>query len=31
MKGQPCPECGATIEKEVIAGGPSYFCPSCQK
>ena len=31
MKGQPCPEWGTIIEKMVLAGGPTYFCPSCQK
>jgi len=28
--GQPCPECGATIEKIQYLGGASYFCPKCQ-
>ncbi len=31
MMGKPCPECGTAIEKLAIAGGPSYFCPHCQK
>jgi len=30
MKGRPCPHCGTAIESVSIAGGPSYFCPSCQ-
>jgi formamidopyrimidine-DNA glycosylase len=29
--GQPCPVCGAAIEKIQFMGGASYFCPSCQK
>ncbi|MFN8632570.1 MAG: DNA-formamidopyrimidine glycosylase [Chloroflexota bacterium] len=29
-KGQPCPVCGATIEKEQFAGRGTYTCPSCQ-
>jgi len=28
--GQPCPECGMTIEKTQYLGGASYFCPRCQ-
>jgi formamidopyrimidine-DNA glycosylase len=28
--GQPCPECGAPIEKIQYLGGTSYFCPICQ-
>jgi formamidopyrimidine-DNA glycosylase len=28
--GQPCPECGSTIEKMQYLGGACYFCPSCQ-
>jgi len=28
--GQPCPECGATIEKMQYLGGASYFCPKRQ-
>ena len=31
MKGKPCPECGAPIEKLSVLGTPSYVCPSCQK
>lgn len=30
MAGQPCPECGAAIEKIQFLGGASYFCPHCQ-
>ncbi|MBN1311370.1 MAG: endonuclease VIII [Anaerolineae bacterium] len=29
--GNPCPECGSTIEKMQYLGGACYFCPSCQK
>jgi formamidopyrimidine-DNA glycosylase len=29
--GQPCPSCGATIEKMQYLGGACYFCPDCQK
>jgi len=29
--GEPCPVCGATIEKIAFLGGASYFCPKCQK
>lgn len=29
--GQPCPVCGAIIEKSSYLGGACYFCPSCQK
>lgn len=28
--GQPCPTCGATVEKLQYLGGACYFCPSCQ-
>ncbi len=28
--GQPCPVCGATIERIVVAGRSTHFCPSCQ-
>lgn len=30
MVGQPCPECGAAIERISFLGGASYFCPVCQ-
>ena len=29
--GQPCPRCGAPIEKQQYLGGAVYFCPKCQK
>lgn len=29
-KGEPCPRCGATIERLKIAGRGTYFCPACQ-
>jgi len=28
--GQPCPACGARIEKIQYLGGACYFCPHCQ-
>jgi formamidopyrimidine-DNA glycosylase len=28
--GQPCPECGATIERFRFEGGYCYVCPECQ-
>ncbi len=28
--GQPCPVCGATIERTVLAGRSTHFCPVCQ-
>jgi formamidopyrimidine-DNA glycosylase len=28
--GQPCPECGTSIEKMQYLGGACYVCPSCQ-
>ncbi|MBI5521484.1 MAG: bifunctional DNA-formamidopyrimidine glycosylase/DNA-(apurinic or apyrimidinic site) lyase [Desulfarculus sp.] len=28
--GQPCPACGATVEKIVLAGRSTHFCPRCQ-
>jgi formamidopyrimidine-DNA glycosylase len=28
--GQPCPVCGATVEKIQYLGGSCYFCPHCQ-
>ncbi len=28
--GQPCPKCGAIVEKISYLGGACYFCPSCQ-
>jgi len=29
-EGQPCPRCGSTIERLVLAGRSSHFCPQCQ-
>lgn len=29
--GNPCPTCGASIEKIQYLGGACYFCPKCQK
>jgi formamidopyrimidine-DNA glycosylase len=29
--GQPCPECGGTIEKIQYLGGACYLCPNCQE
>ncbi len=29
--GQPCPTCGAPIERVVIAQRSSHFCPTCQR
>ncbi len=28
--GLPCSRCGAKIEREIVAGRSSYFCPRCQ-
>ncbi|HOU16191.1 MAG TPA: endonuclease VIII [Anaerolineae bacterium] len=28
--GEPCPNCGAPIEKAAYLGGSIYFCPECQ-
>jgi formamidopyrimidine-DNA glycosylase len=28
--GEPCPRCGRTIRRIVVAGRSSHFCPSCQ-
>jgi len=28
--GQPCPECGTTVEKIQYLGGACYLCPRCQ-
>lgn len=30
-KGEPCPNCGAPIEKIKLGGRGTYFCPNCQK
>ena len=29
-EGEPCPRCGATIRRVVVAGRSTYFCPACQ-
>jgi len=29
-EGQPCPRCGSTIERLVLAGRSAHFCPQCQ-
>jgi formamidopyrimidine-DNA glycosylase len=29
-EGEPCPDCGGTIEKIVVGGRGTYFCPHCQ-
>lgn len=29
--GGPCPRCGATIERIVLVGRGTYFCPRCQR
>jgi formamidopyrimidine-DNA glycosylase len=28
--GQPCPRCGMPIERTVVGGRGTYFCPKCQ-
>ncbi|MBI4578905.1 MAG: hypothetical protein HY718_04330, partial [Planctomycetes bacterium] len=28
--GQPCPHCGATIERLIVAGRGTCVCPRCQ-
>lgn len=28
--GKPCPRCGASIERDTVAGRPFYHCPQCQ-
>jgi len=28
--GEPCPRCEGTVERIVVAGRSTYFCPSCQ-
>jgi formamidopyrimidine-DNA glycosylase len=30
-RGEPCPRCGATIERLVVGGRSSSFCPQCQR
>jgi formamidopyrimidine-DNA glycosylase len=29
-EGKPCPRCGETIERIVVSGRSTYFCPGCQ-
>jgi formamidopyrimidine-DNA glycosylase len=29
--GEPCPRCGTSIRRTVIAGRSSHFCPQCQR
>jgi formamidopyrimidine-DNA glycosylase len=29
-EGQPCPRCAGTVERIVVSGRSTYFCPSCQ-
>jgi len=29
-EGEPCPRCGGAIERVVVAGRSTYFCPRCQ-
>jgi formamidopyrimidine-DNA glycosylase len=29
-EGEPCPRCGGAVERIVVAGRSTYFCPSCQ-
>lgn len=31
LRGKPCPKCGASIERLMFGGGPTYFCPTCQR
>ncbi len=31
QKGQPCPRCGTKIERIVVRGRGTYFCPGCQR
>ena len=28
---KPCPRCGALVERITYGGGPTYFCPGCQR
>lgn len=30
-EGKPCPRCGAEIQRIVVTGRSTYFCPSCQR
>ncbi len=29
--GAPCPRCGSPIERDVVAGRGTHFCPNCQR
>jgi formamidopyrimidine-DNA glycosylase len=29
-EGEPCPRCGDTVERIVVSGRSTYFCPGCQ-
>jgi formamidopyrimidine-DNA glycosylase len=29
-EGQPCPRCDGTVERIVVSGRSTYFCPACQ-
>jgi formamidopyrimidine-DNA glycosylase len=29
-EGEPCPRCGGTVERIVVSGRSTYFCPGCQ-
>jgi formamidopyrimidine-DNA glycosylase len=29
-EGEPCPRCGGTVERIVVGGRSTYFCPECQ-
>jgi formamidopyrimidine-DNA glycosylase len=31
QNGKPCPRCGLEIEKKVVGGRGTHFCPKCQK
>ncbi len=30
-KGDPCPHCGAPIERVMLAGRSTFYCPTCQR
>jgi formamidopyrimidine-DNA glycosylase len=30
-QGQPCPRCGETVQRIVVGGRGTHFCPGCQK
>ena len=30
-EGEPCPRCGGTVVKRVVAGRGTYVCERCQK